>query len=144
MPSSRRFSPEYRCGLILALALALAVIGTVPPGIAAERGFPYDKELILDARPMKGSKRVPILTIGSRGEAEIDLWCDRVKAQLVIAADTITILTGTKTGKQCEPARMKGDDELLAALLEVTHWQRDGQVLILRGGKTLRFVAATN
>jgi heat shock protein HslJ len=122
----------------------LAAIAAVPPGMAAERGFPFDKELMLDVKPMKGSKRVPMLTIGSRGEAEIDLWCNSVKAQLVIAADTITILTGAKTDRQCEPARMKGDDDLLAALLEVTHWQRNDDVLILSGSKTLRFVAATN
>jgi heat shock protein HslJ len=142
MPLSRCLSPKNQRGWFL--ALSLAAVGAVSSGIAAESSFPYDKELILDVRPMKGSKRVPILTIGSKGEAEIDLWCNSVKAQLVIAADTITILTGPKTDRQCDPARMKGDDDLLAALLEVTHWRRDGQVFILSGSKTLRFLAATN
>jgi heat shock protein HslJ len=139
---SRCFSPKNRRGWFL--ALSLVVMGAISPGIAAESSFPFDKELILEARPMKGSKRVPILTIGSQGEAEIDLWCNSVKAQLVIAGNTITILTGSKTDRQCEPARMKGDDDLLAALLEVTEWRRDGEVLILSGGKTLRFRMASN
>ena len=57
---------------------------------------------------------------------------------------TIAILTGQKTERQCDPARMRGDDDLLAALQEVTSWRREGDVLMLRGGKTLRFRQTTN
>jgi heat shock protein HslJ len=99
---------------------------------------------LLDAKPMKGSKRVPILTIGAKGEAAIDLWCNSVQAQLLVAGGTITIVPGEKTEKQCDPARMKGDDDLLEALTQVTNWRRNGQVLTLSGGKTLRFRSATN
>jgi heat shock protein HslJ len=122
----------------------LAVLGSVPVSLAAESTFPFDKELLLDVKPMKGSKRVPILGIGPKGETAIDLWCNSVEAQIVVVDSTITILTGQKTERQCDPARMRGDDDLLAALQQVTSWRREGDVLMLRGSKTLRFRQASN
>ena len=125
------------------LIASLLIVSAAPAG-AADREFPYDRELMLEVNPMKGSKRVPILEIGSKGEASIDLWCNSIKAQLVIADDTITILAGTKTERQCAADRMRGDDELLAGLLQVTNWRRDGDVLTLRGARTMRFRLGTH
>jgi heat shock protein HslJ len=124
--------------------LGLIVLASEAGMARAEPGFPFDKELLLDTKPMKGSKRIPILTIGPRGETTIDLWCNSVAGQITVAASTLTITTGAKTDRQCDPARMKGDDDLLEALEQVTTWRRDGQVLTLSGGKTLRFRSATN
>src|SRR6266852_1208643 len=102
------------------LALLLAVVAP-SSGSAAERAFPFDKELRLDANPMRGSKRVPILDIRSNGDAAIDLWCNSVQGQLVVVDDTITVLTGEKTDRQCPPDRARGDDDMLAALTQVTN-----------------------
>jgi heat shock protein HslJ len=124
--------------------LMLLVLVKAPAAPAAEPGFPYDKELMLDAKPMKGSKRIPILTIGPRGDATIDLWCNSVAGRVVIAANTLTITAGARTERQCDPARLKGDDELLAALLDATSWRRERDVIVLIGAKTLRFRPATN
>jgi heat shock protein HslJ len=126
--------------------LAVVVLAMAGPAqaSAAERGFPYDSELTLDVSPMKGSKRVPMLDIGATGEASIDLWCNTVKAQLVVADDAITILLGTKTDRQCPPDRMRRDDELLAALVQITNWRRDGDLLTLRGARTMRFRLGTH
>jgi heat shock protein HslJ len=112
--------------------------------VAAERSFPFDQELMLDARPMKGSKRVPIIEVGASGEASIDMWCNTVKAQLVVAGDTITVVTGTKTDRQCTPERVRGDDDLLAVLGQVTNWRRDDELLTLRGARTVRFRLGTH
>jgi heat shock protein HslJ len=125
-------------------ALCLGVLCAMPAGSAADSAFPFDSELMLDAKPMKGSKRVPILGIGPKGEAAIDLWCNSIEAQIVVVESTITIMTGRKTDRQCDPARMRGDDELLATLQQVNSWRREGDVLMLRGGKSLRFRQATN
>ena len=84
---------------------ALAVLGTMPAGLAAE--FPFDSELMLDAKPMKGSKRVPILGIGPKGETAIDLWCNSIDAHVVVVESTITILTGQEDRtavRPCAPA----------------------------------------
>jgi heat shock protein HslJ len=125
-------------------ALAVLILGLSVPGVAAERGFPYDSELMLDAKPMKGSKRVPVIGIGPRGEATIDMWCNSIQGQFVVADNTITVLTGTKTERQCDAARMQGDDELLADLTQATTWSRNGDVITLQGGKPLRFRQLTN
>jgi heat shock protein HslJ len=124
--------------------LALVIIAMSAPSLAAERSFPFDRELMLDARPMKGSKRVPIIGIGRNGEATIDLWCNSIEGQIVVVDSTISVMTGAKTDRQCDSARMLGDADLLAALLQATSWSRAGDVVTLRGAKTLRFRQPTN
>ena len=106
--------------------------------------FPFGSELVLDVNPMRGSKKIPVLGIGQNGLAEIDLWCNSIKAQLVVAADTITIITGAISSRQCPPDRARADDDLLTALNQVTNWQMDDSALVLSGGKTLRFLRQTN
>jgi heat shock protein HslJ len=139
------FTPAIQPGVLLGFfTVASLLVVSLAPGAAADREFPYDRELMLDVNPMKGSKRVPILEIGSRGEASIDLWCNTIKAQLVVANDTITIVTGAKTERQCAPERMRGDDELLASLGQVTNWRREGDLLTLRGPRTIRFRLGTH
>ena len=90
--------------------------------------------------PLPPSAAFPIIASSS----SIEAWCNTVKAQIVVAADTVTILTGAKTEQQCAAERMRGDDELIDALTQMTNWRRDGDVLTLRGTKTLRFRPLTN
>ena len=136
----------FRSGRLRRFAgvLAACVLGGIVAADAADRGFPYNSELIMDAKPMRGSKRVPMLVIGAKGEAKIEGWCNNVEAQMVVAGDTLTILTGASTEQQCPADRMRADEGLMAMLMEITHWRRDGDVLTLRGGKTLRFRSMTN
>jgi heat shock protein HslJ len=93
---------------------------------------------------MRGSKKLPVLDIGQNGAAEIELWCNSVKAQLVVAANTITIITGQMSSRQCPPNYARADDELLAALNQVTNWRLEESALVFTGGKTLRFRMQTN
>ena len=138
-----RWARGLRASLFL---LPFAVIGCAS-AIAAERDFPFDSELLFDARPMKGSKQLPSMDIGPRGQASIKLWCNTVTGQLVVVADTVTILTGPKTERQCPADRMRGDDEMLTALTRVTNWRRDGALVQFEGAeveKPLRFRLPTN
>jgi len=93
---------------------------------------------------MKGSKRLPSLDIRADGATEIDLWCNSAHGQIVVSRDAITITTGEKTERQCEPERMRGDDDILAALAQVTGWRLQGDTLILSGPRTIRFRMETN
>jgi len=99
---------------------------------------------LLDAKPMKGSKRVPMIGIGPNGEAAIELWCNSIEGQIVVVESTISVMAGTRTQRQCDAARMRGDDDLLAALLQATTWTRAGDVITLHGARTLRFRQPTN
>jgi heat shock protein HslJ len=124
--------------------VSLAILAAISASLAADRSFPYDSTLLLEAKPMKGSKRVPILEIGSKGEASISLWCNTAPAQLVVVDATITILLGAPTRQQCEPERMQADEDLVQALQQVGSWQREDDLLVLEGERPLRFRLATN
>jgi heat shock protein HslJ len=128
------------CAAILLVALASSLHSVA----VAEESFPFNEELLLDARPMPGSKRIPSLDIRADGEVTIDLWCDSVQGQLVVAENTITVLTGLRTRQSCTPDREQADADLLSALEQTTTWRRDGGGVVLIGPQTLRFHPPTN
>jgi heat shock protein HslJ len=113
---------------------------------ALAQAFPYGMELVLDASPMRGSKKIPSLDINQDGTADIDLWCNAVKARLVVAANTVTIITGVMSARSCTPERSRADDDLLAALNDVTTWRMEREALVFSGtsSRTLRFRVQTN
>ena len=127
------------------VGFAACVLGGIVAADAAERGFPYNSELIMDAKPMRGSKRVPILTFDRAGKMQIDLWCKRGEGQASITNGVLTITVGTMTDEAgCSTERTAADDEMLAALAAVTGIALDGDIVTLTGPKPLRFRAATN
>ena len=68
--------------------------------------FPFGSELMLDAAPMQGTKRMPMLQIDDNGSTSIDLWCTSVQAQATVGGDgTITIVPGATQPAQCTPER---------------------------------------
>lgn len=111
---------------------------------AASDSFPFGMTLMLDAPPMRGSKRVPMLEIAENGAASIDLWCASTRAQAVVADHSITIAAGDLQNPQCDPDRQSRDAALLAALARVTNWRRNGEVVELLGVTPLRFRLMTN
>jgi META domain len=121
--------------------LACACLG---PAMANERGFPFGREMILDTAPLPGSKRIPILEIEENGAASIDLWCASLHGQANVSDDTISIVPGPPQPASCVPERQTGDENLLAAIAQVTNWRRNGDVIELRGASTLRFRLMTN
>ena len=123
-------------------ALALLAASLLPA--PADDLFPFGSTLMLDAAPMRGSKRVPMLEIAENGAAAIDLWCASASAQAVIADHSISIAPGDVHNAQCEPDRQSRDAELLAALAQVTNWRRNGEVVELLGVTPLRFRLMTN
>ncbi|MGA8652095.1 MAG: META domain-containing protein [Xanthobacteraceae bacterium] len=124
--------------------ICLALFPLILPAAASERTFPYDRELMLDVAPMPGSKRVPIIEIDANGAASIDLWCTSLRGQATVGEDSISIVPGPVQPTQCVPDRQSGDENLLAALAQVTNWRRQGDVIELSGATTLRFRLMTN
>jgi heat shock protein HslJ len=125
-------------------ACALVALLAVVDFAIAQSAFPFDRDLVLDARAMRGGKRLPVLAIGPDGRAQIDLWCKRGQGQAVIAGETITIAIGAMNDEPCSPERAQADEEMIAALSQVTGWSRKGDVVTLSGAKSLRFRAASN
>jgi heat shock protein HslJ len=128
---------------------ALAVILSSGLATAADQ-FPFDQELLLDTAPMRPAKRMPILTVEPNGNAKIDLWCRTVPARVEISDATIKIEAGTlpedlpamQSAGQCTPERMQADEEMLAALVQVTGWRREGEGVVLEGSRELKFRAS--
>jgi heat shock protein HslJ len=124
--------------------LAAVVVISQTIAIANAQEFPFEGELLLDARPMPGSKRIPNMDISANGTIALEMWCNHVEGQVVVAGDTITVITGQPTDRGCPPERARADTELLDALSGVTNWRRQGDSLVLIGPKTLRFKVPTN
>ncbi len=130
---------------LLGLAvLTVLLCGGIGSAVGYAQEFPFDRELVLDAPPMSGSKRLPGLEVTGNGAATIDLWCNSGPGQVVVAGDTVTVIAGRMSTQQCPPERMRANEDLLAALSEVTTWHRDGDVLVLVGPHTLRYRPMTN
>jgi len=105
---------------------------------------PFEGELLLDARPMPGSKRIPNMDVAANGTIALEMWCNRVEGQVVVAGDTLTVITGQPTDRGCSPDRARADADLIEALNAVTNWSRQGDTVLLIGPKTLRFKVPTN
>jgi heat shock protein HslJ len=133
---------KNRVGRALALGALLSVVWVSRP--SANEEFPFGRELLLDTRPMKGSKRIPGIEIDSNGMAAIDLWCNTMQGRAMVSVDAISISTGEKTDRPCAPERAQADDDLAAALAQVTHWRWEGESLVMDGAKELRFRLHTN
>jgi heat shock protein HslJ len=114
------------------------------PALAQSEGFPLGSELFLDARPMPGSKRIPNMDVGANGAVILEMWCNRVEGQLVVAGDTMTVVLGQPTDRSCRPDQVQRDADLLAALNAVTSWRREGDAVVFVGSQTLRFKPATH
>jgi heat shock protein HslJ len=124
--------------------LAVALLALTATAAQAQSGFPYDRDLVFEAQPMRGSKRVPILTFSREGKMQIDLWCKRGEGQAAVVDGKLTITVGTMNDEPCSPERAAADEEMLAAFAAVTGISLDGDVVTLTGPKALRFRAATN
>jgi heat shock protein HslJ len=115
----------------------------IAPAPASEP-FPFGTALMLDAAPLRGSKRIPTIEIQENGTASIDLWCASARAQAIVGDNSITIAPGDLQSSQCDPERQSRDEKLLAALAQVTNWRRSGELIELLGATPLRFRLMTN
>ena len=136
---------------VLAFLTVWMAIGAPFVARAAD-DFPYDREMILDARRMGTPKRLPILTVAPDGNAVIDLWCRTVQGRVQVVESGIRIeaaplpeqLPTMMVRDQCTPERMLADQDLIAALTQVTNWSANGETLTLTGPVTLRFHASSH
>src|SRR5690348_6802905 len=130
-----------RLSLFLACSIALAAVAPA----SAAGSFPFGSELVLDAAPMHGTRRMPMIEIDEDGATSIDLWCTSVQAQATVGADgAITIVPGASKPSECTPERESLDQDLITALAAATGWRRNGDLIELSGSTTMRFRLMTN
>jgi META domain len=127
-----------------ATVAVFAACGGLASRVAADEEFPFGFEMTLDALPQSGSKRVPTLEIGDHGEAKLDLWCKTGTGQFSVAGNTVIFVPGQLQDPGCPPARAQAEDDLIAALGEVTTWRRHGDSVSFVGTRTLQFHINTN
>jgi hypothetical protein len=128
-------------------ALVALLLLMIPAAAWADRGFPFDQELLLEVPPMRPVKRVPILQVAPNGAATIDLWCKTVNARVEVSNGTIRIEPGPlpeglppmMVSGQCSPERMRADEDVLVTLSQVTAWQWKGNLVVLSGTTMLKF-----
>lgn len=138
-----------RFGVFIFGVLATSVAAGIA---AANTDFPFERELILQARPISPAKRLPMLTVEANGNATIDLWCKSVPGRVELQAEAIRItaaplpaeLPAMMARGQCTPERMAADETTLAMLTQATGWRRRGEAVELIGPQTLVFRPATN
>jgi len=135
--------------LVRGVFAAVLVLLACGAGASAET-FPFERELLLDAAPMRPGKRMPILAVEPNGNARIDLWCRTVPAHVDVSDAAIKIEAGPlpeemptmQSAGQCTPERVQADEEFLATLTQMTGWRRVGDGIVLEGPKTMKFRAS--
>ncbi|MET0279271.1 MAG: META domain-containing protein [Pseudorhodoplanes sp.] len=127
---------------MLLLAGAVSLVG--PSFATAQKSFPFGAELRLEARPLKGSKRVPWLQFSEDGGVDIDLWCVTGKGRATVEGTSINIVPTAMRDNQCPPDRLELDKDFLTQLTQVTGWRWEGFVLVLDGPQPLRWRPASN
>ena len=132
----RQIFPRHASPLFAVLLFCAA------PVQAAE--FPFGLEMTLEAAPQPGSKRLPTVEVGERGEATLDLWCRSGRGQFSVAGDTVIFMAGQMQETNCTPAASAADDALLRALGEAATWTRRGDIVSVVGPVTVKFRINTN
>jgi heat shock protein HslJ len=127
----------------VASLLLMATTASLNPA-RADDGFPFETQMQLDVNRMPGSKRIPNLDIGEAGEVVFELWCKGGKGQFSVAGNTVIFVAGAMENRSCPPDRAQADDELIAALTDVSTWKRQDDLVLFVGAKTLRFRINTN
>src|SRR5215813_5696020 len=131
-------SKRVRAGLAGIVVMLLGVTTALP----AE--FPFERELLLEAKPLPGSKRVPMLEITRDGRAVVDLWCRSGEARVKLEDDMIEFTLGAMREEGCTPERTQRDEALAAALGKVMNWSMEDDVLALIGPTELRYVLSSH
>lgn len=132
---------HFRTALATAILL---VAGCSFSSVRAAEQFPFGLEMTLDVPPQPGSKRIPNLEIGDRGEVRLELWCKGGAGQFSVAGNTVIFVPGAMDNRTCSPTQVQMDDALLAEFAEATTWTRKGDYVTFTGRTTLRFHLNTN
>ena len=123
---------------------AAAMLLGVAVAPASAQDFPYDQEMLLEVKPLPGSRRVPMIEIHANGRGTVDMWCHSAAADIAINGSEIKINFVSAKPENCTPERIELDQQMAKALLEVTSWRRKNDIVELVGSTTFRFRISTH
>src|SRR5687767_1892732 len=92
-------------------ALAALFLAAIAPA-QAQSGFPFDREMLLEVKPMPGSRRVPMLEVQANGRASVDLWCHSAIADVTVSANEIKFNFLSAKAENCTPERGELDEAM--------------------------------
>jgi hypothetical protein len=137
-----RMSGLLRAGCMAVLAAAAVVFAAAAP--AAAQSFPYDQEMLLEVKPLPGSRRVPMIEVHPDGKASVDMWCHSAVAQITITGNDVKIEFVSAKPENCTPERIELDQALAKAMLEITQWRRKNDIVEFVGPTSFRFRISTH
>lgn len=125
-------------------ALAVAAIAFADAAPAQAQSFPFDQEMLLEVKPLPGSRRVPMMEVHPDGKATVDMWCHSAVAQFTIAGNEVKIEFVSAKPENCTPERIELDQAMAKAMLEITQWRRKNDIVEFVGPTTFRFRISTH
>ncbi len=125
----------------LLAALLLLGMSSLP---ARAQSFPFDQEMLLEIKPLPGSRRVPMMEVHPGGKASVDLWCHAAIAQLALSGNEVKFDFVSAKPENCTPERIELDQKMAKDLLEITHWRRKDDIVEFIGPTTFRFRISTH
>lgn len=129
------------CVRRLCAATVLIGLAMLP---AAAQDFPFDQEMLLDAKRLPDSRRVPLLEVRSGGRATLDMWCHNAVVQFDFTGAEVKLTFVSAQPQNCTPERIELDQQMAKALLEVTSWRRERDIVTLVGPTAFRFRLSTH
>ena len=125
------------------LCAALVLLGmSMPP--ASAQGFPFDQEMLLEVKPLPGSRRVPMMEVHPDGKATVDMWCHSAVAEIALTGNEVKFTFVSAKPENCTPERIELDQAMAKALLEVTGWRRQNDIVEFIGPTSFRFRLSTH
>ena len=125
------------------LCATLILLGmSMPP--ASAQSFPFDQEMLLEVKPLPGSRRVPMMEVRPDGKASVDMWCHSAVAEIAVTGNEVKFDFVSAKPENCTPERIERDQAMAKALLEVTHWRRKNDIVEFIGPTTFRFRLSTH
>jgi hypothetical protein len=110
----------------------------------AAQTFPFDQEMLLEVKRLPDSRRVPMLEVHADGRANVDLWCHNAIADVAVSGNAIKFTFVSAKPENCTPERIELDQQMAKAILEVTSWRRENDIVVLAGPTTFRFRISTH
>jgi hypothetical protein len=111
---------------------------------ASAQNCPFDQEMLLEARPLPGSRRVPMMEVHPDGRASVDLWCHSAVAQVALNGNEVKFDFVSANPENCTPERVELDQKMAKDLSEVTHWRRKNDIVEFVGPTSFRFRISTH